>query len=190
MQYRLAVQKEKVLTAVVYNPSYDLYIDAFSGKLTYSNGAEIEIIEEQSYTDLKKSKYKEIAEKLESYGIVLRDEKGRLNEKEYITRAEFSELMSNIGSYYNNRTGGDTALTRQFAAKILTNRIISEECAELAGIFKSPFSDVKETSKYVGYIAVASAMGYMDGEDGKFRPSAKITRGEALQMIYDRLTAQ
>ena len=190
LQYRLAVQKEKALTAVVYNPSHDLYIDAFSGKLTGRSGVVLTEDSIDHYTDLKKSKYKAIAEELENYGIVLRDEKGRLNADKYITREEFSDLMSGIGSYYYNRTGGDTALTRQFAAKILTNRIISEECAELAGVFKSPFSDVKETSKYVGYIAVANAMGYMEGKNGKFNPGAKITRGEALQMVYDRLSAQ
>ncbi len=187
LQYRLAIQKDVTYTAVVYNPSHTLYIDAFSGKLTYSDGTEMKQYSVDSYTDLEGSKYKKIAEKLEAYGIVLRDEDGRLNEDEYITREDFSTLMSNIGSWYNNRTNGDKVLTRQFAAKILTNRIISEECAELAGIFRSPFSDVKENSKYVGYIAVANALGYMKGENGKFNPGAKVTRGEALQMIYDRL---
>ena len=128
-----------------------------------------------------------VARKLEAYGIVLRDEKGRLNADEAVTRNEFSSLMSNIGSWYYNKTGGDKPLTRQFAAKILTNRIISEECAELEGVFKSPFSDVKEDSKYVGYIAVANALGYMKGKNGKFNPGAKITRGEALVMLYNRL---
>ncbi len=189
LQYRLAIQKNITYTAVVYNPSDKLYIDAFSGKLTNSNGTEKIKANVTSYTDLEDSKYKEVAEKLEVHGITLWDEEGRLNEDEYISRDDFSSLMSYIGSWYNNRTGGDKVLTRQFAAKILTNRIISEECAELAGVFKSPFSDVKESSKYVGYIAIANAMGYMKGEDGKFRPGAKITRGEALQMIYDRLSA-
>lgn len=187
LQYRLAIKKDVTYTAVVYNPSEKLYIDAFSGKLTYSDGTERVKAAKQEYTDLEGSKYEKIARRLEAHGIVLRDEDGRLNAEEYITRQDFSSLMSYIGSWYYNRTGGDKILTRQFAAKILTNRIISEECAELLGIFKSPFSDVKSSSKYVGYIAVANAMGYMKGEDGKFNPGGKVTRGEALQMIYDRL---
>lgn len=188
LQYRLAIKKDVTYTAVVYNPDYKLYIDAFSGKLVQSNGSELVKYTEGEYTDLEDSKYRKVAEKLESHGIVLRDEEGRLNADAYITRQDFSSLMSNIGSYYYNSTGGDKELTRQFAAKILTNRIISEQCAELEGIFKSPFSDVKESSKYVGYIAVANALGYMSGEDGKFRPGAKITRGEALVMLYNRLS--
>ena len=189
LEYRLAIQKNVTYTAVVYDASDDLYIDAFSGKLTNSNGAEKRVAIVNEYTDIENSKYKEIAKKLEAYDIVLRNEEGQLLEDVYISRDDFSFLMSNIGCYYYNRTGGEKPLTRQFAAKILTNRIISEECAELTGIFKSPFSDVKESSKYVGYIAIANAMGYMKGENGKFNPGAKITRGEALQMVYDRLSA-
>ncbi len=187
LQYRLAIQKDVTYTAVVYNPDYKLYIDAFTGKLTNANGTELTKYEKGEYTDLEGSKYEKVARKLEAYGIVLRDEKGRLNADEAVTRNEFSSLMSNIGSWYYNKTGGDKPLTRQFAAKILTNRIISEECAELEGVFKSPFSDVKEDSKYVGYIAVANALGYMKGKNGKFNPGAKITRGEALVMLYNRL---
>lgn len=187
LQYRLAIKKDVTYTAVVYNPSEKLYMDAFSGKLTYSDGTERVKVVKTEYTDLEGSKYEKIARRLEAHDIVLRDEDGRLNADEYITRRDFVNLMSNIGSWYNTKDGGDKTLTRQYAAKILTNSIISEECAELPGIFKSPFSDVKSSSKYVGYIAVANAMGYMKGEDGKFNPGGKVTRGEALQMIYDRL---
>lgn len=185
--YCCAIKEKKTLTAMVYNPGRNLYIDAFTGKLVNSDGSEITTYEKGEYTDLEGSKYKEIAETLEMYNITLMDEEGRLNEDEPITRQQFSNLVSSIGCYYYNRTGGEKALTRQFAAKILTNNIISETCAEIPGIFKSTYKDVKETSKYVGYIAIASALGYIEGENGKFRPSATISRGEALQMVYDYL---
>ena len=188
LQYRLAVKKDVTYTAVVYNPDYKLFIDAFSGKLTNSNGTELVKYEEGEYTDIEGSKYEKIARKLETHGIALRDENGRLNADETITREDFSGLMSSAGKWYYNRTGGDKPLTRQFAAKILTNDIISEECAELPGIFRSTFSDVKEDSKYVGYIAVANAMGYMKGKNGKFNPGGKVTRGESLVMLYNMLT--
>lgn len=187
LQYRIAIKKDVTYTAMVYNPNYNLYVDAFTGKLTNYNGSELVKYEEGSYTDLEGSKYEKVARKLEAYGIVLRDEQGRLNADEAVTRQEFSDLMSSVGSYYYNKTGGDKALTRQFAAKILTKGILSEQCAELEGVFRSPFSDVKEDSKYVGYIAVANALGYMKGKNGKFNPGGKITRGEALVMLYNRL---
>ena len=185
--YCCAIKEKKTLTAMVYNPSRTLYIDAFTGKLVNSDGSELVSYEKGEYTDLKGSKYEEIARILEMYNVTLMDENGRLNENEAITREQFSNLVSSIGCYYYNRTGGEKELSRQFAAKILTNNVINETCAEIPGIFKSPYKDVKESSKYVGYIAVASALGYIKGENGKFRPSDTITRGEALQMVYDFL---
>ncbi|MBQ8613139.1 MAG: S-layer homology domain-containing protein [Ruminiclostridium sp.] len=188
LQHRLAIKENKVYTAMVYNADRDMYIDAFSGKLTNYNGTEVIKQTKGGYTDLEGSKYRKIAEKLAVYNITLMDENGRLNEDEYITREEFSNLASRIGCYYYNRTGGDKVLTRQFAAKILTSDILSEECAELAGVFKSPFSDVKDNNKYVGYIAVAVAKGVMkEAEAGKFCPSKKVTRGQALRLIYNIL---
>lgn len=188
--YCCAIKDKKTLTAMIYNPSQNLYIDAFTGGLVNGNGSEIVSYEKGEYTDLEGSKYKEIAEKLYMYNVTLMDEEGRLNEDKAITRQEFSNLASTIGCYYYNRTGADAALTRQFAAKILTNNVLSEQCAEIPGIFKSSFSDVKENSKYVGYITVADALGYIKGKNGKFRPSAKITRGEALKLVYDYLNKE
>lgn len=187
LQYRLAAKEKKILSAMVYCTDKNLYIDAFTGKLTRGNGAEYVESYTGGYTDLEGSKYRKVAEKLAMYNITLMDEGGKLNADEYITRQEFSNLVSNIGCWYYNRTGADTVLTRQFAAKILTNNIISEACAEIPGIFKSPFSDVKDSSKYVGYIAVANGLGLMSGKNGKFKPNTKVTRGEALQMVYDYL---
>lgn len=186
LSYRIAIKEKKTLTALVYDTDRMLNIDAFSGELVNYNGRPI-IKEASGYADLDGSKYREVAEFLESYNIVLRDEDGRLNEDEYITREDFSSLTFSIGCWYYNENNGDKALSRQFAAKILTNSVISEECAEIPGIFKSPYTDVKDTNKYVGYIAVATGLGYMSGEDGKFYPNKKVTRGEALQLIYDYL---
>ncbi len=188
MTYRLARKEQKVLSALVYTASPYLYIDAFSGKRVGYNGGEyVDYSNDREYTDLAGSKYRKIAEKLASYNIVLMDENGRLNEKEYITREEFSNLVSNIGCWYYNTNGGSTVLTRQFAAKILANSVISEDCAAIPGIFKTKYSDVKDSNKYIGYIAIADGLGYMSGKNGKFRPGAKVTRGEALQLVYDYL---
>ncbi len=187
--YRCAMHEKKVETALVYNADEELYVDAFTGKLTDYSGREL-ITEEtvSGYTDLEDSKYRKIAEKLALYGIWLMDEEGRLNEEQAITRVEFSSLISRIG-FYGGRTANDEKpLTRQYMAKLLTEGVLSEELAELPGLFKSPFSDVKEDSKYVGYIAAANALGLMSGSDGKFRPDAKVSRGAALRFVYDFLS--
>ena len=188
LRFRCALKdNKKVVTAMVYASDDRLNIDAFSGDLVNYNGGELyRAAKTGEYTDLEGSKYKEIAEKLAIYGVTLMDENGRLNADKVITRAEFRDLASSIGSYGSVSDKPDSALTRQFAAKMLTSRYLDENVASLP-IFKTSYSDVKEGNKYAGYIAVADALGFMSGKDGKFNPSAKITRGQALQLVYNIL---
>lgn len=188
LRFRCALKdNKKVVTAMVYASDDRLNIDAFSGDLVNYNGGELyRAAKTGEYTDLEGSKYKEIAEKLAIYGVTLMDENGRLNADKVITRAEFRDLASSIGSYGSVSDKPDSALTRQFAAKMLTSRYLDENVASLP-IFKTSYRDVKEGNKYAGYIAVADALGFMSGKDGKFNPSAKITRGQALQLIYNIL---
>lgn len=188
LRYRCALKDNKtVVTAMVYTASKTLYIDAFTGKLTNSNGSEAYIIPENvTYTDLDGSKYGKIAEKLAAYNITIMDEDGKLNEDKIITRGEFKDLVRKIGVYATVPTEEvNKSLSRQYAAKMFAH-ILNEKIAEMP-IFKSSFSDVKDTSKYVGYIEVATRLGYMSGTDGKFKPTQKITRGQALKMIYNIL---
>lgn len=184
--YRIAYNRtqKRMETALVYNASDDFRIDAFSGKLVDYYGEEVSVKEKDGYTDLKESGCREEAEKLALYGITLMDEEGRLNADMTITRSDFAKLVRSIGVYYGNVENGERPLTRQYAAKILAGY---SKIAELPNLFKSPYSDVSEDDPYVGYIALAVAQGYIKGENGKFRPSAKMTRGDALLLVYDYL---
>ncbi len=189
LRYRCALKDNKtVVTALVYTASRTLYIDAFTGKLTNGDGSEAYIIpEDVTYTDLKDSKYRKIAEKLAAYDITVMDEDGSLNEDKIITRGEFKNLVRSLGTYsWLDEKETDKPLTRQYAAKIIASNWLGKKIAEMP-IFKSSFSDVKDTGKYTGYIEVACNMGYMSGKDGKFKPAQKVTRGQALKMIYDLL---
>lgn len=188
--YRVAYnnQKKRVETALVYNADAELYIDAFSGTLVNGNGEARTVQKPDHYTDLGDSgELRTAAEKLALYNVTLMDEKGRLNADKAVTREDFSNLVRSIGVYYyDSSKNGQKTLTRKFAAKILTEQY--SDIAELPGLFSSPFSDVPADDKYAGYIAIAAAKGYMKGEKGKFRPSAKMTRGEALMLVYDYLS--
>ena len=185
--YRVAYNRKqkRMETALVYNASDELRIDAFSGKLVGFEGEELPVKAEKGYTDLKQSGYREEAEKLAFYGITLMDEEGRLNADMTITREDFRKLVQNIGVYCHDIENGEKPLTRKYAAKILAGY---EQIAEIPNLFKSPYSDVSEDDKYVGYIALATVQGYIKGENGKFRPSAKMTRGDALLLVYDYLS--
>ena len=188
--YRVAYnnQKKRVETALVYNADAELYIDAFSGALVNGNGGTKTVQKPDHYTDLgDNDKLRAAAEKLALYNVTLMDEKGRLNADKAVTREDFANLVRSIGVYYyDSSENGQKALTRKYAAKILTGQY--SDIAELPGLFSSAFSDVPADDKYAGYIAIAAAKGYMTGEKGKFRPSAKMTRGEALMLVYDYLS--
>lgn len=189
--YRAAYnnKEKRVETALVYNADAELYIDAFSGALVNGNGGADPARRIDAYTDLDKTDetVRAAAEKLALYDVKLMDEKGRLNADQEITREDFTSLVRAVGVYYYDPSkSGNKALTRKYAAKILTAQYA--DIAELPGLFSSAFSDVPADDKYVGYIAIAAAKGYMKGENGRFRPSAKMTRGEALLLVYDYLS--
>lgn len=190
LRFRCALKDNKtIVTAMVYTASKTLYIDAFTGKLTNSNGSEASLISDDvTYTDLKGSKYGKIAEKLATYNVTVMDEDGKLNEDKIITRGEFKKLIKAVGVYsWLDNDELEKPLTRQYAAKMFASNLLNEKVAEMS-IFKSSFSDVKDTSKYVGYIEVTTRLGYMSGTNGKFKPSQKITRGQALKMVYNILS--
>ncbi|MGN0656792.1 MAG: YcdB/YcdC domain-containing protein [Ruminiclostridium sp.] len=196
LQYRCAYNAttKKVTTAMVYNADKSLYIDAFTGKLTNSDGSPYIVTEKTTaYTDIEGSKYRKYAEKLAEYGIYIGDENGKLNESKAITYDDFRNLLSYAGIYcpYDSAIKGTTAVTRQLAAKMMTAGIVgNDRVMSIKGIFKSPFTDVSEDSAYVGYIAVAKVAGLMDCIMSKstFSPKAKLSRGTALRIIYDYLS--
>ena len=62
----------------------------------------------------------------------------------------------------------------------------SKIIAEFSGIYRSPFKDVKDTDKSIGYIALAYGMGAIDADkNGNFGPDEYVTREYALHCIYN-----
>ena len=194
LRYRCAynTKTKKVVTALVYAADSQLYIDAFTGKRTGYDGSEYsEAAAAGDYTDLASSKYKTYAEKLKKYGIVLMDKDGKLNEKEAVTAGDFANLLEQIGFWnygVRNIYKDTTSLSRQAAAKMAVTGKYGGDIAEMTSIFTTKYSDVKSSSKYIGYIAIADASGLFSGSDGKFRPTAVFTRGAALKFAYDYLS--
>ncbi|MBQ9384492.1 MAG: S-layer homology domain-containing protein [Ruminiclostridium sp.] len=211
LKYRCAydTKNKKVVSALVYAASNSLRIDAFTGKMTSYNGEELPAVSPDSdYTDLEGSKYAAYAKKLASYGIKLMDENGRLDENSPITAGDFRKLLNYVGfysSYYDEPDEDDDStettkslaqpkdtdkLRRRTAAQILVTSSLGYSgttIAELPGIYRSTFSDVKDTSAYIGYIEIADAAGLLTGTKGKFYPKAYFTRGAAIKLIYDML---
>ena len=53
---------------------------------------------------------------------------------------------------------------------------------ELKGIYKSPFSDVKDSDKNVGYYAIAYGLGVVSGD--KLNANKTFTMGDMIKMVY------
>ena len=200
LRYRCAYRSndKKVVTALVYAADSTLCIDAFTGKPVSDDGSEIVADKNGDYTDLENSKYKEYAEKLASYGIRLMDNEGRLNENGTITARDLAELIQSIG-FYGSGIGADdvkaynieetTLLDRKTAAVLVVMAKYGSGVAELTSIFRNKFSDVKDNSKYLGYIMISDASGWIKGyTDGTFGPDAAFTRGKAIKLVYDILS--
>ena len=57
------------------------------------------------------------------------------------------------------------------------------------GIFKTGYSDEKKiNTQYIGSVALMKGFGIMGAKKGKkFMPNAKLTRGEAAEIVFNLL---
>lgn len=197
----------KVKTYLVYDMDY-FYLNAKTGKLCnwdgsprkdYTNGRDV------TYTDIKGIPQEQAILALQKYGVTITKE-SQFKPNENITKEEFNKLLSAAlrgnGVYYydapeeeelevdatdENGKPIDPSATRTDAAVMFVQQYDRNDIAKLKGIYKTPFSDVKSSDENIGYIAIAYAKGFILKGDGKFNGEQKITRAEAMQMIYDYL---
>lgn len=111
----------------------------------------------ENMTELEKNN---IEEQLKARGILLKDEK-MLNQE----------------------------ITREEALKFLIRALGYEKIAVNTQIFKLNINDDSKVSdKYIGYVAIGEALNIMiKDEKNNFYPQSKVTREEALKMVYNYL---
>ena len=124
--------------------------------------------------------------KLADYGIFISNSSSFEPDKS-ISEKDFSRLLSDISYgpvyYYSDGTAEfpaeadlpdginptDDPASNRFIAKCYVETLTNYSgLNELNGIFKQPFTDIPDTDPDCGYIAVAKALGYANGKDGKF----------------------
>ena len=190
LYYLAQTGKSITKTMLVYGADEHIYRDAFTGEPVYSYS--IGTPDLSGITDktvLKK------AQLLADNGIFVT---AVYNEKDAVTQEHFTELMGYIADVGINQFKGkfvlpsgkkyennDTVLTRGDAMVLYTTSMCGERVAELKGIFKSPFSDIKESDKFIGYYSIAWALGAVEGT--KLSPAEKYTYGELITLVYDAL---
>lgn len=110
----------------------------------------------------------------------------------YETEEEITELYKRLirrGVLSEEEKNPGAPITRIDAAKYFVRMIGGEEFASIKGIYQTPFSDEAEIGEdLLGYAAIVSGMGIMNGSDGMFQPNGSITRAETAVMLYKYLT--
>ncbi len=177
------------------------YINAKTGRLCSYDGGEYNSAASSGscpYTDISGNWAEKYITKLYDYGITLSVNDNKFSPDSAITEREFARLLDSLYysevmpllygdyAYDDTSTLGNSPLTKAESAKLYILARDGKAFAELKGIYKSPFKDVKSTDSNVGYISLAYAMGAVKGDSsGNFNPDSKITRAYAMYMIYN-----
>ncbi len=199
----------KVKTYLIYRMD-NFYLNAKTGKVSNWNGTEKKTYvsaRDVKYSDIKGIKQEGAILALQKYGVVLTNE-SRFKPDELISETDFMNLMTNaLGGYEvaieeeveedvaSGRTDSkklesekkDKAETTMREAAVMFGKIYLPADIAKMNIFKSPFSDVKDSDEDAGYLAVANVKGFVTGSGGKLGGSNTITRAEAVQIMYDYL---
>ncbi|MCH5349997.1 MAG: S-layer homology domain-containing protein [Oscillospiraceae bacterium] len=172
------------------------YLNAKTGELSGWSGVPVKKDEtsdgEVKYTDIKGIPQEQAILTLQKYNIVLTTD-SKFDPTGDITEYEFRNLLIKAlevdanDSDIDKNVMKETALTREGAAVIYTRCYDTGGITNIRGIFKPPYSDVKSSDKNAGAITVAYSRGFFGKGNGKFNGSKKITRAEAMQMIYDHI---
>lgn len=191
---------------------YDIdsfFINAKTGKLCNWNGnAEAASDSDSvSYSDIKDIPQREAILELQKYGVTLSSNGKKFRPNDAISEADFGNLLAaalnGAYAYYDIPDVEEVAeedpeaealakdvseTTRKEAAVMFANIYDHNGIAELKGIYRSFYSDVKSSDENAGHIAIAYAKGFFGKTaDGKFHGDKVITRAEAMQLVYDYL---
>lgn len=166
------------------------------------------------YSDIKDIPQREAILEMQKYGVTLRTDGKKFLPDTPISEEEFSNLL---GELFNEAVAIDYAeleevyddspegkakakaaeeaaakdraeTTRREAAVMFAQMYDHNNIANIKGIFRSFYSDIKSSDENAGHIAIAYAKGFFGKTaDGQFHGDKVITRAEAIQLVYDYL---
>ncbi len=199
LNYLVKTGKKKTASVLVYSDDEYLHYDAFTGEPVYTWNRKITAAGLDGITDkalLKK------AEVLTDNGLIISTEK--FTQSDTVSRGDFERMTGYIagGGWYSyaanldvlpsglssSDSDAETKLTRADALCLFTSLMAGDSVAQLKGIFKSPFTDVSDDDPYIGYYAIAYALGAANGTT--LDPTAPYTYADLINLVYDYLTKQ
>ncbi len=180
---------------------YGIQIDAITGDIMdgYSEeGANY------TYSDIDGHWAEEAAEKLSEIqvgfsGGMLEPEK-EVTQKDFLrlaasgiydkyyagyTEADLYRYLINDGILTEEEKAPDSFVTREQAFVYIIRFADLEKVAELSDIYRVSYVDGHLLSEgKIGYAAILSGLGVVCGNGGELRPQSKLTRAEAIVMLY------
>ena len=196
--YQKISDYEKYLL-LIYRYNYSYSIDAKTGKVVDYSFAELlrENIPAENYhvkggfTDITKHKYEEAIVKLYNMDFI-NSTSNKFKPDTAIKYEEFMNILAFLGRYYyrplsnTEQFKNETILTRADAIKIFIDQLGFGKVAELKGIFNTDyFTDSDKISDdLIGYAAIAKGLGILELFGDKISPDTRLTKAEAVQMVY------
>ncbi len=120
---------------------------------------------------------------------VLRIEDGKFEPDKALTWKKAVEILNSATPKYVEIPKGkeNEEINRLEAVKILIDSLGHKEVAQLKGIFKPVFNDMKDSADE-GYTALAKGLGIVNGDGkGNFKPLDKTTNADFAIMVYNYL---
>ena len=167
------------------------YLDPFTGKFLNYRGEEYSTVSGTgNYTDISGHKYEK---EIRFIGQLTSDIEGDKFMPDKAADMDFvKKIFEGIWILYRTPEikGGSKAVTREELAAACIESLGLGEVAKL-DIYRLDYKDAaKIAKKNKGAVAIAGGLGLFDvGTSGKFKPKAKVTRGEVAAVIARTITA-
>lgn len=165
-------------------------ISPFTGKQLDYNGEIFEDMDEKEYNDIS-GYWAERDIRLITDLNVNFDGDNFMPAKN-ITEKEFLDMINKLGYYVSNENEEEQGtLTKLDAIKMIIDSLGLSKVAEIKGIYKIEFNDIKEIEEEaIGYVALANGLGIIGGDNlGKLNPNKSVTRAEAVVMALNLINS-
>lgn len=192
LYYLARVNENKTKTVLVYGTDSNVYCDAFTGGQVYDYS-----VEAADFGGISSKQLRNKAEILDNHGLTIGY--GRIDENAAVTEAIFAGILNRITevrlySAANQLVLADGRTYTRSEEETLTNgdamiMFAAAECGsrvpQLEGVFKSPYTDVTDSDKNVGYYAIAHALTGSDSDT--LNESGDFTYGDMIELVYGYL---
>jgi len=97
-------------------------------------------------------------------------------------------LLIREGIVKQDEKNPEASLTREESVKFFIRVLKYDKVADLKNIFNCTFIDKDEISpELIGYVVIANGLKIVNGHGDYFRPKSKLSRADAVILIYNYL---